>query len=93
MSHVHRTGWFLYQLRQISRIARSAVNTDVLNLEQTQAQYIYIDDPRFKSTPLTHAVDVLDFSPLLHFYAFRHLHVREGRGAEGVRVRKVADFQ
>ncbi|XP_011352205.1 protein SERAC1 isoform X2 [Ooceraea biroi] len=42
-------GWFLYQLRQISRIVRSTVNTDVLNLEQTQAQYIYIDDPRFKN--------------------------------------------
>ncbi|XP_050458776.1 protein SERAC1 [Cataglyphis hispanica] len=40
--------WFLYQLRQISQIVRSAVNTNVLNLEQTHAQYIYIDDPRFK---------------------------------------------
>ncbi|KAH0952241.1 hypothetical protein HN011_003545 [Eciton burchellii] len=42
-------GWFLYQLHQISRIVRSTVNTDVLNLEQTQAQYIYIDDPHFKN--------------------------------------------
>ncbi|XP_025993627.2 protein SERAC1 isoform X3 [Solenopsis invicta] len=40
--------WFLYQLRQISQIIRSAVNTSVLNLEQARAQYIYIDDPRFK---------------------------------------------
>ncbi|EGI57699.1 Protein SERAC1 [Acromyrmex echinatior] len=40
--------WFLYQLRQVSQIIRSAVNTSVLNLEQTRAQYIYIDDPRFK---------------------------------------------
>lgn len=40
--------WFLYQLRQISQIFRSAVNTSVLNLEQARAQYIYIDDPRFK---------------------------------------------
>lgn len=40
--------WFLYQLRQISQIVRSTVNINVLNLEQTHAQYIYIDDPRFK---------------------------------------------
>jgi len=44
--------WFLYQLRQISRIVRSAVNTSVLNLEQARAQYIYIDDPRFKGNHL-----------------------------------------
>lgn len=31
---------------------RSAVNTSVLNLEQTRAQYIYIDDPRFKGNHL-----------------------------------------
>ncbi|XP_011861232.1 PREDICTED: protein SERAC1-like [Vollenhovia emeryi] len=40
--------WFLYQLRQISQIVRSAFNTSVLNLEQTRAQYIYVDDPQFK---------------------------------------------
>ncbi|KYM95025.1 Protein SERAC1 [Cyphomyrmex costatus] len=40
--------WFLYQLRQISQTIRSTVNTSVLNLEQARAQYIYIDDPRFK---------------------------------------------
>ncbi|KMQ95175.1 protein serac1 [Lasius niger] len=40
--------WFLYQLRQVSQIVRSTVNINVLNLEQTHAQYIYIDDPRFK---------------------------------------------
>ncbi|XP_012055483.1 PREDICTED: protein SERAC1 [Atta cephalotes] len=40
--------WFLYQLRQVSQIIRSAINTSILNLEQTRAQYIYIDDPRFK---------------------------------------------
>ncbi|XP_015598964.1 protein SERAC1 isoform X2 [Cephus cinctus] len=40
--------WFLYQLRQTSQILRSSVTTNVLDLEQSQAQYIYIDDPRFK---------------------------------------------
>ncbi|KAL0099697.1 hypothetical protein PUN28_019834 [Cardiocondyla obscurior] len=40
--------WFLYQLRQISQIFRSTVNTNILNLEQTRAQYIYIDDPQFQ---------------------------------------------
>ncbi|GAB1865692.1 Protein SERAC1 [Camponotus japonicus] len=40
--------WFLYQVRQVSQIVRSTVNINVLNLEQTHAQYIYIDDPRFK---------------------------------------------
>lgn len=38
----------LYQLRQTAQIIRSVVNTKALQLEQTQAQYIYIDDPRFK---------------------------------------------
>lgn len=40
--------WFFYQARQISRTVRSAVDTNVLNLEQARAQYIYINDPRFK---------------------------------------------
>ncbi|XP_077259175.1 protein SERAC1 isoform X1 [Temnothorax americanus] len=40
--------WFLYQLRQISRIIRSTYDTSVLNLEQARAQYIYVDDPQFK---------------------------------------------
>ena len=40
--------WFLYQLRQASQILRSTVPTNVLNLEQMHAQYIYIDDPRYK---------------------------------------------
>ena len=49
--------WFLYQLRQVSQIIQSAVNTSVLNLEQTRAQYIYIDDPRFKGNhPLSTTV-------------------------------------
>ncbi|XP_032663066.1 protein SERAC1 isoform X2 [Odontomachus brunneus] len=40
--------WYLYQLRQISQIVRSAVNTNVLKLEEMHPQYIYIDDPQFK---------------------------------------------
>ncbi|XP_076248337.1 protein SERAC1 [Calliopsis andreniformis] len=40
--------WFLYQLRQASQILRSTVATNVLSLEQSHAQYIYVDDPRFK---------------------------------------------
>ncbi|XP_076619639.1 protein SERAC1 [Colletes latitarsis] len=40
--------WFLYQLRQTSQVLRSSVPTNVLNLEQSRAQYIYIDNPRFK---------------------------------------------
>ncbi|XP_031826616.1 protein SERAC1 isoform X2 [Nomia melanderi] len=40
--------WLMYQLRQMSQILGSTVPTNVLNLEQTRAQYIYIDDPRFK---------------------------------------------
>ncbi|XP_025158727.1 protein SERAC1 isoform X2 [Harpegnathos saltator] len=40
--------WFFYQLRQISQIVRSAVNTNILKLEEVHPQYIYINDPRFK---------------------------------------------
>ncbi|XP_078052257.1 protein SERAC1 isoform X3 [Augochlora pura] len=40
--------WCMYQLRQVSQILRSTVPANVLNLEQTHAQYIYIDDPRYK---------------------------------------------
>ncbi|XP_017795657.1 PREDICTED: protein SERAC1 [Habropoda laboriosa] len=40
--------WFLYQLRQVSQILQSSVPTNVLNMEQPQSQYIYVDDPRFK---------------------------------------------
>lgn len=52
--------WFLYQLRQISQIFRSAFNTSVLNLEQARAQYIYIDDPRFKGESSRHDVYLSD---------------------------------
>ncbi|XP_015109817.1 protein SERAC1 [Diachasma alloeum] len=40
--------WFMYQLREISEMLRSTVATNVLTLEQKQAQYIYLDDPKFK---------------------------------------------
>ncbi|KAG7189606.1 hypothetical protein KM043_017290 [Ampulex compressa] len=40
--------WVLYQLRSTSQILRSVVPTNILDLEQAHAQYIYIDDPRFK---------------------------------------------
>ncbi|XP_014473260.1 PREDICTED: protein SERAC1-like isoform X2 [Dinoponera quadriceps] len=40
--------WYLYQLRQISQIVRSTVNTNVLKLEEVHPQYIYINDPLFK---------------------------------------------
>lgn len=45
----YRGFWSLYQLRQISQIIRSAVNTDVLKLEEVHPRYIYINDPQFKS--------------------------------------------
>ncbi|XP_074094508.1 protein SERAC1 isoform X3 [Cotesia typhae] len=35
--------WFVYQVRETSKILRSTVATNVLNLEHTQAQYIYLD--------------------------------------------------
>ena len=37
-------------MKQTSKILGSAVATNVLNLEQVQAQYIYIDDPRYKGS-------------------------------------------
>ncbi|XP_034181766.2 protein SERAC1 [Osmia lignaria lignaria] len=40
--------WVLYQLRQITQILQSTLPTNVLNLEHAHAQYIYVDDPRFK---------------------------------------------
>ncbi|XP_054013372.1 protein SERAC1 [Hylaeus anthracinus] len=40
--------WFMYQLRQTSKILRSGIPPNVLNLEQSHAQYIYIDNPRYK---------------------------------------------
>ncbi|XP_012284390.2 protein SERAC1 [Orussus abietinus] len=40
--------WVLYQIRRISQILQSAVNTNVLQLEQGLTQYIYLDDSRFE---------------------------------------------
>jgi len=66
--------WFLYQLRQISRIVRSAVNTSVLNLEQTRAQYIYIDDPRFKGNRLL-SVHTMYASLMIAIDTYKHWSV------------------
>ncbi|XP_034940512.1 protein SERAC1-like [Chelonus insularis] len=40
--------WFIYQVRETSQKFQSVVATNALKLEQTQAQYIYLDDPLFK---------------------------------------------
>ncbi|XP_046486906.1 protein SERAC1 isoform X1 [Neodiprion pinetum] len=44
--------WFCYQLRQTSQILSSVVPTKVLDLEHTQAEYIYVDDPRLQDVLL-----------------------------------------
>lgn len=44
----NRSCWLIYQARETSQILRSLLSTNVLDLEKTQAQYIYLDDPRFK---------------------------------------------
>ncbi|KAK0085773.1 hypothetical protein PV326_005798 [Microctonus aethiopoides] len=49
--------WIFYQLREISRILRSTLATNVLNLEQTQAQYIYLDDPQFDDIKMRNGND------------------------------------
>ncbi|XP_012256701.2 protein SERAC1 [Athalia rosae] len=40
--------WVCYELRLTSQQLSSVVNTRVLNLEHTQAQYIYVDDPHLQ---------------------------------------------
>ncbi|XP_043278487.1 protein SERAC1 isoform X2 [Venturia canescens] len=40
--------WFFYQVGRTTQILGSSVATNVLNLEKPQAQYIYIDHPRYK---------------------------------------------
>ncbi|KAJ8680523.1 hypothetical protein QAD02_016310 [Eretmocerus hayati] len=40
--------WFLYQLRQTKLLVNSVIPPRVLELENVRAQYIYIDDPRYK---------------------------------------------
>ncbi|XP_014602802.1 PREDICTED: protein SERAC1-like [Polistes canadensis] len=40
--------WFLYQLRQTSKILRTTVTTDILNLEKAHKSYIYVDKPQYK---------------------------------------------
>lgn len=39
--------WLLYQIRKTSILINSVISTNVLNLENAQAQYIYVDDPKF----------------------------------------------
>lgn len=67
---LHSGCWFLYQLRQASQILRSTVPTNVLNLEQMHAQYIYIDDPRYKGISQAQ----LFFVSAIHFQRFAKLY-------------------
>ncbi|XP_058803275.1 protein SERAC1 [Phymastichus coffea] len=39
--------WLAYQIKQTVSILNSVLPTNILNLEHSQAQYIYVDDPRF----------------------------------------------
>lgn len=45
---LHRGCWFCYELRRTSKLLSSVVDANVLRLEHTRAQYIYIDDPRLQ---------------------------------------------
>ncbi|CAK9797149.1 Protein SERAC1 [Anthophora quadrimaculata] len=64
--------WFLYQLRQVSQILQSSVPTNVLNLEQPRAQYIYVDDPRFKDVLMLRKIENLQSSVPEQSLSFSH---------------------
>ncbi|XP_076659101.1 protein SERAC1 isoform X3 [Halictus rubicundus] len=65
--------WFMYQLRQVSQILRSTVPVNVLNLEQTHAQYIYIDDPRYKDVFMFRQTENLQSSIPVQSPSFSHI--------------------
>ncbi|KZC14051.1 PREDICTED: protein SERAC1-like [Dufourea novaeangliae] len=65
--------WFLCQLRQMSQILRSTVPTNALNLEQAHAQYIYIDDPRYKDVFMFRKTENLQTFVPEQSFSFSHV--------------------
>ncbi|KAL7303931.1 hypothetical protein TKK_0004049 [Trichogramma kaykai] len=51
--------WLLYQIKKSTSLFRSILPTKILNLENTQAHYIYIDDPRFQDISMFNHFDDL----------------------------------
>ncbi|XP_017887631.1 protein SERAC1-like isoform X1 [Ceratina calcarata] len=64
--------WFLYQLREVSKILQYSVPTNILNIEQTQTQYIYVDDPRFKDILLYKNIGSLQSSVPVESFSFNN---------------------